>query len=309
MGHDHAHHHGHHHGADAADARALTLTLGMVLLVLVAEVAGGLLSGSLALLSDAAHMFTDAAALAIALTALRIGKRPPDDKRSFGYHRFEILAALANALLLMVAAAYILYEAWRRLREPAQIESALMLWIAVLGLAVNLASMRLLARGHEHNLNLKGAYLEVWSDMLGSVGVIGGALVIRFTGWTWVDSAVAVAIGLWVLPRTWQLLRASLHVLLEGVPEGVDLAEIEQALRRCEGVVGVHDLHVWSIASGRMSLSVHVVVAPPLPPGDALLTGLRTLLAERFGIHHSTVQLEQAPCEQERAEHGFGPAL
>lgn len=307
MGHDHGHHHAHHH-ADAADAKALTLTLGMVLLVLVAEVAGGVLSGSLALLSDAAHMFTDAAALAIALTALRIAKRPPDDKRSFGYHRFEILAALANALLLMVAAAYILYEAWHRLQQPAQIESTLMLWIAVLGLAVNLASMRLLAHGHEHNLNLKGAYLEVWSDMLGSLGVIGGAIVIRFTGWTWVDSAVAVAIGLWVLPRTWQLLRASLHVLLEGVPEGVDLAQVEQALRGCEGVAGVHDLHVWSIASGRMSLSVHVVVAPPLPPGDALLTRLRALLAKRFDIHHSTVQLEQAPCEQERAEHGFGPA-
>jgi cobalt-zinc-cadmium efflux system protein len=306
MGHDHAHHH--HHAADTADAKALTLTLGMVLVVLVAEVVGGVLSGSLALLSDAAHMFTDAAALAIALTALRVAKRPPDDKRSFGYHRLEILAALANAVLLLVAAAYILYEAWRRLQQPAQIESSLMLWIAVLGLAVNLASMRLLAHGHEHNLNLKGAYLEVWSDMIGSLGVIGGAVVIRFTGWTWVDSAVAVAIGVWVLPRTWQLLRASLHVLLEGVPEGVDLAQVEQTLRGCDGVTGVHALHVWSIASGRMSLSVHVVVAPPLPPGDALLTRLRTLLAERFGIHHSTVQLEQAPCEQEREEHGFGPA-
>lgn len=297
--------HAHHHAA-GDNGRALALTLGLVILVLVAELAGGFISGSLALLSDAAHMFTDAAALAISLAALRIAGRPADEKRTFGYHRFEIVAALANATLLMLAAAYIVYEAWRRLRQPAAIESGLMLWVAVLGLAVNLAGMRLLAGGRAENLNVQGAYLEVWSDMLGSVGVIAAALVIRWTGWTWVDSAVAVGIGVWVLPRGWRLLRASVHVLLEGVPEGVDLAQVEAALRGCEGVASVHDLHVWSIGSGSVSLSVHAVLAPAAHPGDATLRRIRAMLAERFDIHHSTVQLETVPCEQARAEHGFG---
>lgn len=303
MAHDHAHARG-----GPVQRRALSLTLGLVILVLLAELIGGLWSGSLALLSDAAHMFTDAAALAISLAALHIATRPPDDKRSFGYQRFEILAAVVNAMLLLLAAAYIVVEAWRRLRQPPDIASGVMLWVAVLGLAVNLVGMRLLAHGHEGgNLNLKGAYLEVWSDMLGSVGVIVASLVIRFTGWAWVDSLVAVAIGLWVLPRAWALLRAGVHVLLEGVPQGMDMADIERALLDCNGLAAVHDLHIWSIGSGHVSLSVHAVVAPPEQPSDALLGRVRAMLAERYGIHHSTVQLETAPCEQARERHGYGP--
>ena len=295
MAQDHSHDHGH-----GAGAKPLAITLALVSVVLLAEVVGGVVSGSLALLSDAAHMFTDAAALAIALAALRIAQRPADELRSFGYHRFEILAALLNAVLLIAAALYILYEAWRRLEQPPEIASGLMLWVAVLGLAVNLIGMRLLAAGQSENLNLKGAYLEVWSDMLGSLGVIGGALVIRYTGWTWVDSAVAVAIGLWVLPRTWKLLRASLNVLLEGVPEGVVLAEVEQALRQVPGVASVHDLHVWAIASGHVSLTVHLVAEPPAARGDdALLQAVSSMLRRRFGIEHSTVQLEARPCGQQ----------
>lgn len=302
-----AHAHGHDH-AHGASARALAGALALVLAVLFAELAGAWISGSLALLSDAAHMFTDAAALAIALAAARLTRRPADARRSFGYSRVEILAAALNALMLLGSAGYILYEAARRLQEPPRIASGVMLGVAVIGLAANLAAMRLLSVGRRGNLNMRGAYIEVLSDTLGSIGVIAGALLIRATGWQWIDSAVAVAIGLWVLPRTWMLLRASVNVLLEGVPEGVDPAAIEQALRRCEGVAGTHDLHVWALGSGQVSLSVHVVAAPPAQPGDVLLRRLRSELARRFGIHHSTVQLESEPCEQDRRRHGFGPS-
>lgn len=301
MGHDHA------HGA-GSNEKALRYALLLTALFFVVEVAGGIWSGSLALISDAAHMFTDVAALAIALAAIRIGKRPADRSRTFGYYRFEILAATLNALLLFGVAIYILFEAYRRLQQPSPIESTMMLVIASIGLVVNLISMRLLSGGKDTSLNTKGAYLEVWSDMLGSVGVIFGALLIHFTGWIWVDSVIAVAIGLWVVPRTWHLLRESLNILLEGVPHGIELDEIEQAIMQTPGVADVHDLHVWSISSGKTSLTVHVICAGTETDGFELTLRLRETLAQRFGIHHTTVQLEQRPCEQAAAGHGYGPA-
>ena len=299
-----AHQHAHARGS-AGNTGALGRALALVLVMLGAELAGAWWSGSLALLSDAAHMFTDAAALAISLLADRMARRPADARRSFGYQRFEVLAAVLNAVLLLLAAAYVVWEAWRRLHAPTRIGSGVMLAVAVLGLAVNLLGMRILAGGQSDNMNLRGAYLEVWSDMLGSVGVIGGAIAIRLTGKDWIDSAVAVAIGLWVLPRTISLLRASLHVLLEGVPEGIDLEQVAARLRGCPGIADVHDLHIWSLGSGQVSLSVHAVVAHGHAPDDVLLRRTRTLLADGFGIHHSTVQLEQQPCEQAGGGHGF----
>lgn len=300
--------HDHGHGrATTTNERALWWALGLTTAFLIVEVIGGLASGSLALLSDAAHMFTDTAALAIALAAIRIGRRPTDDRRSFGYYRFEILAAAFNAVLLFLVAIYILFEAWRRLRAPPEIQSGAMLVIAALGLVVNLLSMRILSAGKDSSLNLKGAYLEVWSDMLGSIGVIVGALVIRYTGWPWVDSAVAVAIGLWVVPRTWQLLRESLNVLLEGVPRELELRQVEAALASFTGVASLHDLHVWSISSGKVSLTVHAVVDASVSDPSELVPRLRAMLAERFDIHHSTVQVERVACEQAGEEHGFGP--
>lgn len=304
MAHDHAHVHTHDHGGNA---RRLALALAIALGVLAIELAGAWWSGSLALLSDAAHMFTDAAALAISLAATRIAKRPADTARSFGYGRFEVLAAALNALLLILAAAYILWEAWRRLWRPEEIAWDAMLGVAALGLVANLAGMWLLAGGREHNLNVRGAYLEVWSDMLGSVGVIVGAAGIWLTGWAWLDSLIAIGIGLWVLPRSWKLLRASVHVLLEGVPAGLDVHRIERALRELPGIASVHDLHVWAIGSGSISLTVHAVARPPAAPGDTLLQAVRAMLAREFDIHHSTVQLEAVPCEQERDVHGYGP--
>ena len=298
---------GHSHAIpEGGNERSLLIALGLTSGFLIIEVIGGLITGSLALISDAAHMFTDAAALAIALAAVRVGRMPADSRRTFGYYRFEILAAAFNAILLFAVALYILYEAYHRLQNPPEIQSLGMLVIGVVGMIVNLVAMRLLAGGKESSLNVKGAYLEVWSDMLGSAGVIAGALVIRWTGWTWVDSAVAVAIGLWVVPRTWALLKESLNILLEGVPQGIDLDAVARAMREVAGVQNIHDLHVWAITSGKTSLTAHAVVAGADP--YTVTTQLRELLAKRFGIFHSTVQCEPVSCGQADEAHSFiGP--
>ena len=301
---------GHSHAAQPGQSeRPLWIALGLTTAFLIAEIIGGILTNSLALISDAAHMFTDSAALAVSLAAIRIGKRPADSNRTFGYYRFEILAAAFNAMLLFAVAIYILYEAYQRLHNPPEIQSGTMLMVASFGLVVNLVSMRLLSSGKDSSLNVKGAYLEVWSDMLGSIGVIIGALVIRYTGWTWVDSVIAVAIGLWVLPRTWTLLKASMNVLLEGVPEGLGIADVKDAIARVPGVASVHDLHVWSITSGKASLTVHVVQGTAVADPQALLMAIRELVAREYDIHHSTIQIETTPCEQAAEEHSFGPTL
>ena len=281
--------HGHSHGANAS-ARQLSVALALTGTFLVVEVIYGFLSGSLALLSDAGHMLTDVMALVLSLFAIRIGQRAADGKRTFGYRRTEILAAAVNAAALFAIGLYILFEAYRRLREPVEVQSTTMLVVAVLGLIVNLISARLLVSGSEHSLNVKSAYLEVMGDLLGSVAVIVGALVIRFTGLTWVDPVLGAGIGLWVLPRTWVLLRSSVNVLLEGVPEGVDLDGLRAELAALPGVQEVHDLHVWSVTSGLHSLTAHLVVATGQPQA-ALLPQVHAI-AERHGIEHSTVQFE-----------------
>lgn len=237
---------GHDHGtSEIRHERPLWWAFGLTSAFLVAEVVGGLLTNSLALLSDAAHMMTDVIALAISLFAVRLSRRPPDARRTYGYARMEAIGAMINGGLLFVVAGYILWEAVGRFRQPPEVASGGMLVIATIGLVVNLISMRLLKAGSGTSLNVRGAYLEVWSDMLGSVGVIMGALVIHFTGWTVVDPIIAVLIGLWVLPRTWTLLRQAGHVLMQGVPVGIDLEAIRGALRACPGVREIHDLHVW----------------------------------------------------------------
>lgn len=292
-----------HVPAGAGNERALLIALLLTTCFLIAEVIGGFITGSLALISDAAHMFTDSAALAIALVAIKVGKRVADRKRTFGYYRFEILAATVNAILLFAVAIYIIFEAYQRLKNPSEIQSMGMLLVAIAGLCVNLVSMRILSGGKENTINMKGAYLEVWSDMLGSIGVIIGALLIRWTGWGWIDSVIAVAIGLWVLPRTWKLLRDSLNILLEGVPEGVDITMIEKATLDLPGVEGVHDLHVWEISSGKISLTMHVVSKRD----SSLLASIQSMLTDKFDIHHSTIQLEREPCKQAGGNHSYVP--
>jgi cobalt-zinc-cadmium efflux system protein len=284
---------GHNHGqVRAGHEKKLFIALMLTTGFMVAEVIGAWITGSLALLSDAAHMFTDSAALAISLLAFQIAKRPADRNRTFGYARFEILASAFNAILLFFVAIYILYEAYQRLMTPAPIQSIGMLVIAVLGLLVNLISMRLLGSASGESLNVKGAYLEVWSDMLGSVGVIVAAIVIWLTGWTWVDSVVAAAIGLWVLPRTWTLLRESMNVLLEGVPNGIDVEEVEQTILKVDGVRAIHDLHIWSVTSGKNVMSVHVVVSQNSADGQKVLADVTASVSGGFEIDHCTIQLE-----------------
>ncbi|WP_162096096.1 cation diffusion facilitator family transporter [Pseudomonas chlororaphis] len=296
---------GHSHGqVRAGHERTLWMALGLTGSFMIAEVIGAFITGSLALLSDAAHMMTDALALAISLVAIQVGKREADRKRTFGYARFEILAAEFNAILLFVVAFYILFEAWQRLSAPAEIQSTGMLVIAVLGLIVNLISMRLLASASAESLNVKGAYLEVWSDMLGSIGVIVAALVIMYTGWGWVDSLVAAAIGFWVLPRTWTLLRESMNVLLQGVPDGIDIDEVEQGIRAIDGVTEVHDLHLWALTSGKNVMSTHLVADLGRRSEQQILAEVTELMHERFDISHVTVQVEQAGFhEQGHEEH------
>lgn len=301
---------GHNHALPTSqNQKYLLIALALTTTFLVAEAIGAFLTGSLALLSDAAHMLTDASALAISLAALHIARRAADARRTFGYHRFEILAATFNAVLLFLVAIYILYEAWQRFRVPAEIHSTGMLVIASIGLVINLISMRLLSAGKDASLNIKSAYLEVWSDMLGSIGVIVGALVIRFTGWAWVDTVIAVAIGLWVLPRTWILLKESLNILLEGVPEGMDIEKIQSAMRAVPGVLSVHDFHLWALTSGKASLTAHVVCGPAYFPQAQLLLALNELLATQFAVHHTTLQFETTPCAQaDDACNYLGPA-
>lgn len=287
---------GHSHALPTSqNEKYIWVALGLTTLFLIVEVVGGLVTGSLALISDAAHMLTDTMALVIALVAIRIARKAPDAKRTFGYHRFEILAAAFNAALLFMVAMYILYEAYQRFRSPAEIQSTGMLVIAVFGLIVNLISMRLLSGGKDASLNVKGAYLEVWSDMLGSVGVIIGALVIRYTGWAWVDSVIAVLIGFWVLPRTWILLKESINILLEGVPKGMDIEKVQAALRAVPGILSVHDFHLWAVTSGKASLTAHVVYDPAYST-EQLLPALKEILASQFAVYHTTLQFEINPC-------------
>lgn len=305
MGQEHDHgrgdHAGHNHGAGASTKR-LAIALGLTTTFLIAELVGAFVFDSLALLSDAAHMFTDSAALAIALAAVKIGQRPPDDQRTFGYRRFEILAAAFNAILLFAVAGYVLIEGIGRFFTPRPVESVGMLVVASIGLIVNLISMRILAGGKEDSLNVKGAYLEVWADMLGSLGVIGAAIAIYFTGLNWIDPIVAIAIGLWVLPRTWTLLRDTTHILLQGVPRGFDLNAIRAAMGEVSGVTGVHDLHLWSVAGDDASLTAHVAIADG-GDGEAIRRALTGMLETRFAIHHVTIQTETEPCGDEESLH------
>ena len=309
MGHD-PHH---DHGLDnIRHERPLRWALALTLCFLAVELAGAWLSQSLSLLSDAAHMATDAFALAVALTAVHLSRRPPDARRTYGYARLEALGALVNGGLLLVLAGWILFEAVLRLMQPRDIASLTMMIVAALGLAVNLVAMRLLKAGSGESLNMKGAYLEVWADMLGSVAVLAGGAVIWASGWTWVDPLLAVALGLWVLPRTLRLLREAVHLLLEGVPHGLDLDQVRAAIESRPGVASVHDLHLWSVSSQQPLLSAHLVIAAGAN-AEHTRRGVAAMLEDTFRIQHATLQTETSACEtpacglDARAAHGHDP--
>lgn len=285
QGHDHS-----HAVVTEGNAKKLTIALVLTSTFLIVEVIAGLMTQSLALLSDAAHMFTDAAALAIALAAIKIAKRPADNKRTFGYQRFEILAALFNASMLFFVAMYILYEAYQRFTQPPEIQSVGMLIVASIGLMINLISMKILMSSAAESLNMKGAYLEVMSDALGSVGVIIGAIIIYYTHWYWVDTLIAIAIGFWVLPRTWMLLKQSINILLEGVPEEVDIEKLRTDLLALDGVESIHQLKVWAISSKNIHLSVHLFA--PNADRKQLHGAAIEMLAHTHGIAEVTLQIE-----------------
>lgn len=292
-----AEHHGHDHShavVTEQNAKKLTFALGLTSLFLIVEVIAGFMTQSLALLSDAAHMFTDAAALAIALLAIKIGKLPADNKRTFGYQRFEILAALFNALMLFVVAIYILYEAYQRFSQPPEIQSQGMMVVAIIGLIINLISMKILFSSSQESLNVKGAYLEVLSDAVGSVGVIIGAAIIYFTGWMWVDTLIAVLIGFWVLPRTWVLLKQSINILLEGVPEEIDIEKLRADLLALNGVESIHQLKVWAVSSKNVHLTVHLY-APDADQND-LYRDAWQMLSHDHAITQMTLQIENESC-------------
>jgi cobalt-zinc-cadmium efflux system protein len=288
--HNHADEGGSHAGHDhtaGANAKSLTIALGLTGSFLIAELVGAYWFNSLALLSDAAHMFTDAAALAIALAAIKIGQRAADKQRTYGYRRFEILAAAFNAILLFVVAGYVLYEGVLRFFKPEAVGSVGMLIVASIGLLVNLIAMRVLVGGKDASLNIKGAYLEVWADMLGSLGVIVAAVAIYFTNWSWIDPI---------------LLRDTTQILLQGVPRGMDLDAIRAAIGAVPGVAGVHDLHVWSVAGDDASLTAHIAIASGLDQ-TTVRKAVAGLLEAQFKIHHSTLQTETESCGDEEALH------
>lgn len=284
-GHDHA-------GGERRYEKPLWWAFALTSTFLVAEVVGGIVTNSLALLSDAAHMGTDVIALGISLFAVRMSRKPPDAKRTYGYARMEAIGALVNGGMLFLVAGYILWEAVGRFSSPAEVSSMGMLVIAALGLGVNLVSMRLLKAGSGESLNVKGAYLEVWADMLGSIGVIAGALIIMATGWALADPIIAVLIGLWVLPRTWTLLREAGQVLMQGVPAGLNLDEVRDMMLAHPGIAKVHDLHVWALGSKEPVLTAHVIPSDESQPASAVRESLAAALATTFGIKHATLQVD-----------------
>ncbi len=268
------------------------MVLGLTTAYLLAEVAGGLLTGSLALLADAGHMLADVLGLAMSLAALRIATRPPTPSRTFGFYRAEILAAVANALLLLGIGLGVLWEAWSRVLEPHAVESVPMLVVASGGLVVNLIGFRVLHGVAGESLNLRGAFLEVIADLMGSVGAIVAALTIMLTGWQQIDPLVSALIGAFIVPRAFGLLRSGLDVLLEAAPAGLDLKRVVLAMQAVPGVATVHDVHAWTIASGYVAMSAHVEASGR--PSAEVLHALQVLLRERFDINHVTLQVESA---------------
>ena len=297
-GHDHGHAHGHAPptGTAAAAYRGrLRVALGITLTIMVVEIAGGLLADSLALIADAAHMATDALGLGMALLAIHFANRPPSTHRTFGLARAEILAALANCLLLLGVGGYVLFEAIQRFLTPADTEGGLMIVFGMFGLVANSISLLLLMRGQKESLNVRAAFLEVAADALGSVAVLISAAVILTTGWQAADPIASLVIGLMIVPRTVKLLRETLDVLLEAAPKDVDMTEVRSHILALDGVEDVHDLHAWTITSGMPVLSAHVVVSSEALNAighEKMLHELQGCLGHHFDVEHCTFQLE-----------------
>ncbi|MEU6084174.1 cation diffusion facilitator family transporter [Streptomyces sp. NPDC047108] len=308
-GHDHGPAYGLAPGADrtaAAEHRVrLRIALCLTVTVLVTQIVGGFLTGSLALLADAGHMATDAVGLVMALLAIHFANRPPSERRTFGYARAEILAAVANCLLLFGVGGFILYESIERLLQPPEVNSGLTIVFGAVGLVANCVSLALLMRGQKASLNVRGAFLEVMSDALGSLAVIVSAVLVMATGFRQADPIASIAIGLMIVPRAWRLLREALDVLLEAAPKDVDMAQVRSHIVALPGVEDLHDLHVWTITSGLPVLSAHVVVREDVLDSvgnEKMLHALQGCLGRHFDVEHCTFQLEPVG----HAEHEAG---
>jgi cobalt-zinc-cadmium efflux system protein len=302
--HDHTHERLDELPAGRGQRRPMVLALTITSVFLIVEVIGAYVSNSLALLADAAHMLTDVAAIALALFAMSLARRPATPERTFGFMRAEILAALVNAVALIVMAMYIFWEAWHRLQDPPEVQSTSMLVVAIAGLGANIAAAWVLSRGggHKHNLNTRGAFLHVLGDLLGSVAAIIAAVIIAFTGWFAADPILSAVIGGLVVFSAWSLLRESVEVLLESAPRGIAIPDLRQAIESAPGVEGVHDLHVWTVTSGFAALSAHIETRN-LADWPRTMTNLADMLRDRFDIVHVTLQPESPRPQRDAGNH------
>ena len=303
MGHHHHHghgHHGHSHHHGAATGKILIASLAVTLLFVATEAVAGWWACSLALLSDAGHNFTDAFGLLLAATAYSFESRPGDEVKTFGYQRTGVLAAFVNALMLVVISVFLIWESVQRLRAPEPVNSQVMLIVAVIGLVVNLGIAWGLAGGgggHGKDLNMRAAYLHQIGDAASCVGIIIGALVIRSTGWLAVDPILSIVMSVFIIWTAWDIFKDSLNILLEGLPKGLNLAEVTREIRGVARVVDVHDLHIWSLGSEASALSCHVVIEDmPTSESELILADVNRVLADRFHIHHVTIQFEHTRC-------------
>jgi cobalt-zinc-cadmium efflux system protein len=292
------HSHNHSHSAAEQNTRRLKAALGLTFAYMLAEVIGGWFTGSLALLADAGHMLTDVAAMILTLTAFWLAARPASASKTYGYYRFEILTALLNGVALVVISLWIFYEAYTRFAAPPLVKSFEMTLIAAGGLGINLVSAWLLHGGHQHNLNMRGAWLHVMGDALGSLAAIIAGVLMYTLGWYQADPITSAVIGVIIIFSSWKLIRESVNVLLEGTPAHIDLGAVEEAILRTDGVDNVHDLHIWTITSGMEALSAHVIHRVEIKQAE-LLKELRAKLHDNFGIDHLTIQMETLEFEDE----------
>jgi cobalt-zinc-cadmium efflux system protein len=300
----------HFHNDQTLQKRYL-LAIVLTSLILIAEIIGGILSGSLALLSDAAHVFMDIFALGLSFFAMRLAARPPDDRHSYGWHRAEVIAALVNGSTLVLMAIGIWLEAYKRFRAPVEIRSTEMLVIAVIGFLINLLVAFILGRDthttHTHkntehspreNINLRSAFLHVLGDAISSVGVIAAAILIRFTNAGWLDPLISILIGLIIVVSAWRILRTSIHILLEGVPDGLSVKQINRSLQLLPSIESIHDLHIWNLSSDSVALSAHITLnAAGLSEPENSMIQIKELLDQEFNIQHTTIQFERTPCQ------------
>jgi cobalt-zinc-cadmium efflux system protein len=293
---NHEHTETNHH--NDSGSRGLKIALIIVAVMMAAEIAGGILSHSLSLLGDAGHMLVDALALGLSLIALNLAKKPATTTRTYGFHRSEILAALANGVTLVLVAVFIFYEAYQRFRNPPAVQTTIMLVVAVIGLAANLVTMRLLHHARHDNLNVRGAFLHVLGDTISSLGVIAGGVIIAVTGWKIVDPIIAILIGIIILWGAVSLVRESVDILLETVPKHIPLDKVTEAIKGVQGVVELHDLHIWTITSGIYALSTHILIQDQMLSRTREITAaINRELDKKFNITHTTFQLENEKCE------------